>query len=370
MKAAKAMDNEALGSGNVTLTPEEAKELLVGVYLSGRFTRTNMLRGAPGIGKTAITKQAAAELAKLIPGFDYIEINPTMPADEVCGIPDLIRMEGQATKTDYAMPIWFPTDPEWKGIICLDDAAQGDRMMQQTLANLIHARNLRGHHLPEGAMIVATGNRVEDKAGVTKTLTHFADRMDYIDIEADAQSWIDNFAIPKQLDPRIIAYIHMDKSKLNGFNPNAEKNTTSRSWEAVNDALVFLDTVKDTTKRNKFAQSKIGGAIGIGEGIKFWAFCTRFEDMPDLDAILADPENHDADFKPDIKYAVTLALAQRLDNTNFTAATTFVDRLGQDFTVLLIKVALKRHPALKEAKAFTTWMVKNQKIILGTGPGV
>lgn len=354
----------------VTLTPNEGTKLIVGMYKTGTFHRTPLFRGSPGCGKTSAVRQAAKDLDKIYPGFKYIEINPTMPADEVGGIPDLIRAEGQATRTDYALPAWFPTaedNPDWRGIICLDDALQGDRMMQQTLANLILARNLRGHALPEGAMIVATGNRVEDKAGVTRTLTHFADRMCWINIAAEPTAWIDDFAIPKGIDEKIIGYIQLDKSKLDMFDPNVEKCPTSRTWEAVSGHLKYLDTLNAPgmeSMRNKFAQAVLGGELGIGEATRFWAFCGLFGRLPDIDDLLKDPANSKIDFELDVQYALVVAIANRMDANNFGAALEYIDRIGPDLTTLAIRLGTKNKPELRGSPAWTKWAVKNQDVVM------
>lgn len=369
-KPAKAMENISESIDAVTLTPGEGTNLIVGSYIAGTYKRTLLFRGAPGIGKTSLARNAAIELRNTYPDFQYIEINPTMPADEVGGIPDLIRMEGQATRTDYAMPAWFPTaasNPDWRGIICLDDALQGDRMMQQVLANLIQARNLRGHALPEGAMVVATGNRMEDKAGVTRTLSHFADRMCWINIEANPNDWIEHFAIPKGIDQRVIGYIMMDKSKLNVFDPNADKCPTSRTWEAVSNWTKYLDTLKGPGKdnvRNKFAQAVLGGELGIGEATKYWAFCQLFGRLPDVKTLLSDPANAKIDYDLDVQYALVIAIANQMDDTNFAAALEYIDRIGPDLTSLAVKVGVGFNPKLLESKAFTKWSVKNQDVIV------
>lgn len=354
----------------VTMTPSEGTAFLVAAYKADVFKRTPLFRGSPGCGKTSAVRAAAKKLAEEYPGFKYIEINPTMPADEVGGIPDIIRVEGQASRTDYALPSWFPKaedDPDWKGIICLDDALQGDRMMQQTLANLILARNLRGHALPEGAMIVATGNRVEDKAGVTRTLTHFADRMCWINISTDADSWISDFAIPQGLNPKTIGYILSDKSKLDMFDPDKEKCATARTWEAVSDWTDFLDdlTAGDFANKNKLAQSILGGELGYGEATRYWAFCSLWGKLPDVDELLADPTNAPATFAPDVQYALVVAIANKLNDKNFKSALTYVDRIGQDFTTLMVKVGTISKPELRKSKTWYEWAVANQDLTHG-----
>lgn len=353
---------------NVTITPTDAKDMIVSSYMAGTFHRTFCLAGSPGIGKTTIAREAHKELQALLkdPNFGYIEINPTMPADEVGGIPDLIRKSGERTTTDYAIPNWYPTDPDWRGIICLDDGLQGDRLMQQVLANLILARNLRRNPLPEGAMILVTGNRVEDKAGSTKTLTHLADRMCWLHVVADADSWVENFAIPRKLSDLVIAYIMLDKAKLDMFDPDKPKCPTPRTWEAVSNWLTYFKSLKGTPlegKTNLFAQSVLAGELGVGEATRFWAYVERADKMPDLDKILANPATADINFPLDVQYAVAIGISNKLDGANFAAALEYVDRLGPDLTTLVIRLGVKRHPALKHSKAFADWVVKNQAIV-------
>lgn len=366
MQAKTGIEKASVNADVVTLTPNEGTNLIVGMYKTGTYKRTPLLRGSPGCGKTSAVRQAAKELDKTYPGFQYVEINPTMPADEVGGIPDLIRVEGQATRTDYALPAWFPTakdNPDWRGIICLDDALQGDRMMQQTLANLILARNLRGHALPEGAMIVATGNRMEDKAGVSRTLTHFADRMCWINIAAEPTAWIEDFAIPEGISEKVIGYILMDKSKLDMFDPNVEKCPTSRTWEAVSGHLKYLDTLSVSSTKNKFAQAVLGGELGIGEATKFWAFCNLFGQLPDIDDLLKDPANAKINYSLDIQYALVIAIANHMDENNFANALEYIDRIGPDLTTLAVKVGTKAKPDLRKSPAWTKWAVKNQDVV-------
>lgn len=363
---AKAMENLSTKVDAITLTPKEGAALIVDSYNAGTYKRTLLFKGSPGIGKTSLARAAVEELRKTYPNFGYVEINPTMPADEVGGIPDLIRKEGQATVTDYALPAWWPTDPESRGIICLDDALQGDRMMQQTLANLIHARNLRGHKLPDGWMIIATGNRMEDKAGVTRTLTHFADRMCHINIEADPDAWIEDFAMVRGISDKVIGYIMYDKSKLDAFDPDVEKCPTPRTWEAVSGWVNYLDTLNTPAmekKRNKFAQSVLSGELGIGEATKFWAFCNLFGKLPDIDQLLKDPDNATTNFSLDVQYALIVAIANRLDDKNFGNALKYIDRIGPDFTTLAVKLGTKHKPDLRKSDEYKKWIIKNQDVV-------
>lgn len=354
----------------VELTPSEGAEMIVGIYNSGNFDRTLLFRGSPGIGKTSFVRQAADKIRETDPDFHYVEINPTMPADEIGGIPDLVREPGKATVTDYAMPMWYPTaeaNPNWRGIICLDDALQGEKLTQQTLANLIQARTLRNHPLPKGAMIVATGNRVEDNAGVTRMLSHLADRLTILNIAADPEAWINNYAIPNGLDERVVAYIQQHPDKLNKFDPKLEKCATPRTWAAVSSRMAYIDSLKDrdSNVHTKFAQALLAGELGMGEATVFWAFCSQWGRLPDVDVILTKPDEVSSDIDVDLQYATTVALAKKMTVDTMGNALSYIKRLDPDLTAMAVKLGARTKPELVNSTAFIKWAVENQELIHG-----
>ena len=350
----------------IVLSPSEGTKLITGLYQSGSFDRTLLFRGPPGVGKTTMVRAAADEL-----GIGYIEVNPTMPADEVGGIPDLIRKEGQVTKTDYAMPAWFPMDPEYQGILCLDDAMQGDKLMQQTLANLIQARNLRGHPLPKGVMIVATGNRIEDNAGVTRMLSHLADRLTPINIEPDTMAWINDYAIPNGIDARIVSFIQQYRDALNQFDPKLPKCPTSRTWAALSTRMAYIDSLDTPDTQDiyqKFAQAIIMGELGMAMGTKFWAYCQVHNKIPDIDAILKNPKEASVDLELDLQYHTAVAVSKRMDKDTFSNALEYVERLGgADLTAMVVKLGTREKPELKTSPAFKDWAMRSQEMIHGIG---
>lgn len=363
-----ARTNKVLASETtnaITLNPTEGAKLLVGLYNAGpqAFHRTSLFEGDPGIGKTSFVRQAAAEL-----GIGYIEINPTMPADEVAGLPDLVRREGQASTTDYALPSWFPTDPEYKGILCLDDALQGDKYMQTVLANLVQARNLRGHPLPEGVMIVATGNLIENNAGVTKMLSHLADRLTRYRIAACTKQWINDFALPKNVDPRIIAYIQAYPDKLNAFDPKQPKCPTSRTWAAVSSRMAYIDSLDVKGNENfhqLIGQAIFTGELGMGEGIKFWAFCGMQNKIPNLDEVLKNPSTASIEFPVDVQHATAIALAKIVTPDTFSAGLEYVRRMSPDLTVMVAKLAARHNENLTDSEAFEKWAAESQDMVHG-----
>lgn len=353
----------------VTLSPSEMTEVLVGVYQAGCFQRTPMLLGAPGIGKTVCVHDAVEKLREIHGAdFFYKEIHPTMPPEELAGIPDLIRKEGAMTRTDYAMPSWFPRkedDPDLKGIICFDDMAQANKEMQTNIANCIQARNIRGHELPDGIMIIGTGNRAEDNAGSGKLLSHLADRMTPFYIEACPQQWIKNFAIPKGVDPRIISFIQSHPDRLNMFNPKASKSPTSRTWTALSGRMAYIDSLKDTPLFSKVSQAIICGELGMANGSLFYQHFTAETVMPDLDLVIANPDTASVDYPADVRYATAMSLAKRTTNENFAAVMTYVNRLGEDLSAMVVKMIAQLDPKLQDSETFKNWAMNSQTLLHG-----
>lgn len=366
----EAVKNASTDNDIIPLSPTECVNFLVGAYHTD-IKRTPLFRGAPGIGKTSIARQAADILREQYPEFHCVVINPTMPADEVGGIPKLTTLPNGEIVTKYALPDWFPTktaNPNWRGIIVLDDALQGAGEMQKVLANLVLERSLRGHELPDGAMICVTGNRTKDKAGVARTLTHFADRMCWLNVESFAQSWIDNYAIPYNLAPEVIAYIMRDGSKLNEFDPNKEKCPTPRTWAAVSNWIKYIqgpNAPKDANTKEKMAIAILAGELGMGNAVHFWAFCNLFGKLPDINDIFKHPDTHSIDYDIDVQYALVVAIAQRMDAHTFAAGLEYIDRIGADLSTMAVKVATRRDKTLTSSAAYTKWSVKNQDVLHG-----
>lgn len=366
MRAKKSNTSEM--TETIVLTPSDVTNMLAGLYLADAYDRASFFRGAPGIGKTSAVRAAVDKLRETYPDFGYIEINPTMPADEVGGIPDLIRADGQPTKTDYAMPSWFPTDPEWRGIICLDDMAQGDKMMQTTLANLIQAKNLRMHPLPKGAMIVGTGNRAEDNAGSGRLLTHLADRLTIFDIEPCSKSWINDFALSNGVDERIISYIQQHEDKLNMFNAKATKCPTSRTWAALATRMDYIDSLNTPDTKatyEKFGMAIMVGELGMGEAMAFWNFCQMWGQIPDINAILANPKDAALVESVDLQYATAAAIAKQMTLETFSNGLEYVERLNQDLTAMTVKLSTRNKPELADSEPFMDWASANQELIHG-----
>jgi len=133
------------------------------------ITRTLSIEGSPGGGKTTIVHEVATEL-----GIPCIERHmPTMLVEDFG-----ILFPDSTDKLNYKLPDWFPVKgqaPE-AGILLFDDRNQAGPDLQKVLANICQARTLHGVSMPDGWMVISTGNRQADRAGANRVLSHLRNR--------------------------------------------------------------------------------------------------------------------------------------------------------------------------------------------------
>lgn len=354
------------------LTTQEAIDLLVRYYEHNLRNDTPgrplEFLGSPGIGKTAAAKAAAKILAERIPGFQCIIIAPsTTPADELGGIPMFdTRADTGETILHYALPYWLVTadmQPDWKGFIVLDDARQCQGDQQKVLANFIYERTMRGKRIPNGVQFVLTGNRMEDRAGVVKELTHYSGRKTTLYQSPDLDTWT-LWAVENGVRDEVIGFVNFRRDYFSSFDANREKNPNPRTWEAVSRHMDFIVDSGLGIDSNT-ALGMYSGEVGPGAATEFYAFAELFGNMPDLDAIIRNPGSAAIPPKPDMRYAVTMALASRVEGKNFKAVLEYVSRISVEHAALVVTLACTRNRSLTTSAAFQEWVLQNKKIIIG-----
>src|SRR5690606_27326440 len=96
----------------------------------------------------------------------------------------------------------------------LDDLGQASPMVQAAYMQLLLARRIDGHVLPDCVTFVAASNRKQDRAGVSGLLEPVKSRFTCImEIEPDLDSWID-WALGEGLPAELIAFLQFRGSEL------------------------------------------------------------------------------------------------------------------------------------------------------------
>lgn len=305
------------------------------------------ITGQPGGGKTSVVKQAAQRL-----GVGYIHQHaPSMPVEDF-GIP---WATADSPSFDYKMPHWWPMDPATEAILCLDDRGQVGMEIQKVIANIIQERELHGHKLPEGVMVVSTGNRIEDRAGVNRVLAHLADRETELEWETMLDPWC-KWAIDEGIAPSLISFLRFRSNLLHDFDPQRSKNPTPRSW--VEGVSSIIDVVQPEAEYDCFK-----GAVGEGAAAEYVGFRKIERAMPNLDNLLLHPDTTPVPEDPATLYAISGGIAHRASEANFPRVITYANRMPPEFGVLTVSYATRKNAKLASTQAFTDWAVQNQDVL-------
>jgi len=157
-------------------------------------------------------------------------------------------------------------------------------------------------------LIIGCGNLDSDRAFTHTLPSPLKDRGGEVELKIpDAEDWTTDFAIPNEIDSRIIGYVNFKKSSLHivDFKDN-QKFVTPRGWERVSN---LIKRVKDWNTLELVCKS----AIGEGTAHEFVSFCKISEKMK-LEEVIKNPQRIKKITEISVKFFLVSALAERYSN--------------------------------------------------------
>lgn len=337
------------------------KATLKAMYAT-ELKRSVCIEGQPGGGKTTIVHEVANDLRPLyeqpdnadaIPGFGYVEKHmPTMLVEDF-GI--LFPDGGDSLR--YKLPDWWPVKgkaPE-HGIMCFDDRNQASADLQKVLANIIQARTLHGTPMPDGWMVISTGNRQADRAGANRVLSHLRNRETVLEYETHLDDWT-SWAINHGVRAEVVSFIRFRVPLLHEFDPSRDINPTPRSW--VEGVSPIIGNVPSDAEFECFK-----GAVGEGAAAEFTGYLKIFRKLPNIDNILMNPTTVPVPTDPMTLFALSGSLAAKSTDSNFERVCMFCERMPKEFSVLTVSYAARRNKELTNTSAFAKWAVSHQEVL-------
>ena len=334
---------------SISLSPSQLAEFLAAAIPARHPV---LIVGAPGVGKSDSVAQAAATAQA-----DLIVSHPvTADPTDAKGLPWKKDGEDAATFLPYGemkRAIYAQKPTVW----LLDDLGQASPAVQASFMQLILARRVNGHVLPDCVTFVAATNRRADRAGVSGILEPVKSRFtSIVELVPTIDDWV-QWAYANNVSPALIAFLRTKPDLLCDFKPSADltNSPVPRTWHN----LARIEALKLPAK---IEQATMAGAVGEGASIEYLAFRKLVEQIPNLDAILLNPDKAKIPSSPDQLHAVCVGLAARANAQNFARIAVYVDRLNHakrgEFAALLVKDAARREPAIAYTDAF-------QKLLTG-----
>jgi len=306
-----------------------------------------LITGAPGVGKSDLVAQAAREA-----GAEVILSHPAVsdPTDAK-GLPWPNKDGESATFLPFG-ELARALDAKQATVWFLDDLGQATPAVQASFMQLLLARRVNGHALPDCVTFVAATNRRTDRAGVSGILEPVKSRFaTIVNLEPNLDDWCE-WAYQNSVSPEVIAFLRFRTELLSKFEPSADMQNSPcpRTWANVA-KLVKLKLSPETEL------AAYAGAVGEGAASEFVAFLRIYRNLPNPDAVLMNPDQSPIPKELNALYALVVALASRATEENFWAIARYGTRLMEneqgEFGSLLILDSCKKDQRLVSTPEFT-----------------
>lgn len=312
--------------------------------------------GKPGGGKSSLARDIVKTL-----GIDpslVTEFNPSLrdPVD-IMGVPDI---SGDHVKWKPAEEFYrlrhIEGDDRPRALI-IEELSDANPAMQNPLCRVILDRYAGELKLHDKLFIICTGNSTEHKSGASRMTTKLGNRLQQLDFTENLDDWCE-WALGAGVQPEIIQFVRFKPGLLSDFDPNKAVNPTPRSW-------TMADKVDPALNKGLYFQH-VKGCVGEGAATEYIAFKEVADSLPDMDAVLLDPEGCKLPGfdKPAVLFAFTGALAHRATGDNFDRVYKVLKRIPPEFSVMCVNDAVKMHPEIKKTRTFVEWAMAANKVLM------
>ena len=242
---------------NIKLAKEQIENAMKAYFSKDEFgnyvipiekQRPVFLMGPPGIGKTAIMEQIAAEL-----GVSLVAYSMTHHTRQsAIGLPFITTKNYGGTDysvSEYTMSeiiasvydmIEKTGNPE--GILFLDEVNCVSETLAPAMLQFLQYKVFGRHQVPEGWIVVAAGNPPEYNNSVREFDIVTWDRLKRVDIEPDFECWKE-YAYKKGIHAAIITYLEIKKGDFYLIETTVDGKSfvTARGWSDLSDMIKLYE---------------------------------------------------------------------------------------------------------------------------------
>ena len=277
-----------------------------------------ILWGSPGTGKTSVIRVLAADLGWPL----EVVIGSIREPTDFAGLPVVV---GGGVR--MAPPAWATRLAEGGvGLLFLDELTTAPPAVQAAMLRVVLERVVGELALPPGVRIVAAANPPEEAAEGWELAPPLANRLVHLDWPVDAKAVAHGlavgFPVPALLlaeeaqtthkvaaRAAVAAFLHVRPSlvlqvpKLAALSSRAWPSP--RSWESV---AVLIAACEAARASEEARAALVIGAVGEGPALEFLSWLAN-ADLPDPEAVLADPGGFVLPERSDRAFAALTAVA-------------------------------------------------------------
>ena len=227
-------------------------------------TQSVLLLSSPGVGKSAVIRQAADEAGLECRSLLGTQIAP----EDVSGIP---RIVGE--RSVFCPPrVLLPEDPEAKPFcLFLDELPACTPDIQKAFYSLLLERRVGEYPLPKGTWVVAAGNRAEDRSLVRSLSAALVNRVTILNVKVSVPEWL-KWASSAHIRHDVLSYIIYAPHSLQRPVPATPSPfSTPRAWESLARSLDCLERAGGLTPAARKALAF--GTVSPEDAAAFCVMC-------------------------------------------------------------------------------------------------
>jgi hypothetical protein len=326
----------------------QAKKAVKHILKAGRVP---MCYSSPGMGKTSMAYEIAKEW-QLFP-ID-VRLGQRDPTD-LLGAISVDKTKEKASHVPFdTFPLEGDEPPEgYRGWLIIWDEfnAVQSLVLQAAAYQVLLEKRIGNRKLHPHVLQLCLGNKLTDKAIVTKFRSAMQSRLVHLELCSDANVWL-KYANSKDFDYRVTSYIEFQPHHLNTFDPNHNDCTyrCERTWEFTSDLISGHEELGPELL------PILAGTIGEGGGREFFAYCQQAEKLPRLEEIVKSPEEVKLHSEPAVQYALSGLVAYYMSPENAEPLMRFINRLNVDFQVITLRNMLQRNPKMLDNSHIQSWI--------------
>lgn len=210
--------------------------------------RPVFLMGPPGIGKTAVMEQVAAEM-----GVGLLSYSMTHHTRQsALGLPFIVHKNyggkeydvSEYTMSEIISSVYDLMEETGikEGILFLDEINCVSETLAPIMLQFLQYKIFGRHRVPDGWIVVTAGNPPEYNNSVREFDIVTWDRLKRIDVEPDFDCWKE-YAYKAGIHPSVLTYLEIKKQDFYSVESTVDGKTfiTARGWEDLSQMIILYE---------------------------------------------------------------------------------------------------------------------------------
>lgn len=332
---------------------------------------TNVFVSPPGLGKTSISEQQAADRSRAyfdVCGGNMNTSDLRVPAvnweEQVCrfiGNDELPFVGTNGLEEDSR--VFLAWDEMW------DAGTLVQRIQKQGLCS----NKIGNNRFPINTLQAGFTNGSEHGCYVEKLAASFANRIIIHNVAPDPDVYLEQFLGPRALSIELEVIVRNNKDmfyqidfkKWNGLDNFGSMRTVTEIAAYFETQLVSHENGKRVFdyRRDPLLRHKLNSLVGSDAMHKIWAFLELMDAIGDFSELMAHPTTHPIPDDLTKKWIVALKLTNEADENNLEAVMTIASRLSGDggFLEAFVVQSITTHrPKLSSHPMVIKWAKKDK----------